>query len=914
MTAASGDPEHMPIAPVPTGWPQPYAAFPPSPATPSRQPGSFGERATSSPSGRPASPSERAGPWSPSGRSGRSASAPESGPPDVSEGSDGDLGDEPSTLGSGDPSRTGAVWVTATGAFLCLAAAAVFIAIQWGTLSPQVRLAILACCCGSLLMAGRRMRESLPATSGVVFHLGAFMLPVIVAAVLVDAKVTSSDFLVLLGATAAVCFALLGLYEDSVLLRWGAAGGVVVFSAGLGGRVGSASLLLVAFALAACLAGWNKTAKAWALIAGLAPVVALAQRVVPFDSPQMAQLGLVATGAGAQVATVAVGMAAALVLGRLAHLERDLVLVALAGLVGALGLGLAAGDAPVDLADGVVGLAAFFVAVEVVAHLVRRDAFWAKPCSLVAALTETVTGGVLVVATWLAMSWSVPARISIGPSMLLAGLLGAAGWYLADLRRIERGNLPTGTALLVGAGWAPATLGMGGSVLAGALFGSGSVLAAAGALVAMAGFMVLSGRALGHVVAVVLATAAPLVGPAPLWLPAACAMCGSATIACATGVRARLHPAPLDVVVLLALASVLPMGVAMVVAVDNGGDRFMVLAAGAAGAWALGLLTDRAVLGTPLASIGFIQRAAAVAVLVFAPALQPTQVLCIAGALTAAAIIDGTRRGDPVIAGIAALTLPVAATAAVRAAGGSWAEAGIALCALSTMSGLIGSTVTSRWRLPALATAVSLGLVGLGLAAIEPVAAGVGLMFIGGALAVAAARFGRIDAAFAGLVIVIFGIWLELACNAVQALDAYVAPVSAVLVLAGMRVRREEDGAGSWLAYAPSIALLGGTALAERMYGHGFAHAVVAGCVGLTAVLVGGLRRLSAPLLLGTGILIVLTAHECFAVRDLNIPTPVGLAAGGIALMVAGIVMEHRDRGPVETGRRLIDVVHQRFD
>ena len=39
-----------------------------------------------------------------------------------------------------DPTRTGAVWVTGTGAFLLLAAASVFVAVHWGAIPDTVKL------------------------------------------------------------------------------------------------------------------------------------------------------------------------------------------------------------------------------------------------------------------------------------------------------------------------------------------------------------------------------------------------------------------------------------------------------------------------------------------------------------------------------------------------------------------------------------------------------------------------------------------------------------------------------------------------------------------------------------------------------------------------------------------------------
>jgi hypothetical protein len=86
----------------------------------------------------------------------------------------------------------------------------------------------------------------------------------------------------------------------------------------------------------------------------------------------------------------------------------------------------------------------------------------------------------------------------------------------------------------------------------------------------------------------------------------------------------------------------------------------------------------------------------------------------------------------------------------------------------------------------------------------------------------------------------------------------------------------------------------------------------LAGAVGALAVVEGGGRRLAAPLLLGTGLLVALTANET-AVVTAGVPTWAWLAAGGALLVGAGLAMEHHQLGPVESGRRLVDVVNERF-
>src|SRR5436190_19324452 len=81
--------------------------------------------------------------------------------------------------------RTGAAWIAGTGAFLLIAAAGLFVAVQWRAIPDGVKLAMLAVATGGCCLGGRTLRRTLPATGDVVFHLGAFLLPVDLAAVCV---------------------------------------------------------------------------------------------------------------------------------------------------------------------------------------------------------------------------------------------------------------------------------------------------------------------------------------------------------------------------------------------------------------------------------------------------------------------------------------------------------------------------------------------------------------------------------------------------------------------------------------------------------------------------------------------------------------------------------------------------------
>lgn len=164
-----------------------------------------------------------------------------------------------------------------------------------------------------------------------------------------------------------------------------------------------------------------------------------------------------------------------------------------------------------------------------------------------------------------------------------------------------------------------------------------------------------------------------------------------------------------------------------------------------------------------------------------------------------------------------------------------------------------------------------------------------------------------------GAALVCLAIGTHLQLSDVRATDAYLAPVTAVLIGAGVHLRRSEDPPSSWVAYAPAVALLGGSALVERIAGGSGVHALVAGAVGIAAVAAGGGRRLAGPLLTGTVLLVAVTVHESLGTLA-SVPTWGWLAAGGSVLLAVGVALERRGAsGPVEAGRRLVDVVGERF-
>src|SRR5258708_9571856 len=119
--------------------------------------------------------------------------------------------------------RPGAVWVAGTGAFLLLAAAALFVAVRWAALPDAARLGVVGALPGACLLGGRALARTLPATGDVLFHLGALLIPVDVAAISVRLQLGWRGLLLAEGLAAGGALTALAAASDSVVLAWVAA-------------------------------------------------------------------------------------------------------------------------------------------------------------------------------------------------------------------------------------------------------------------------------------------------------------------------------------------------------------------------------------------------------------------------------------------------------------------------------------------------------------------------------------------------------------------------------------------------------------------------------------------------------------------------------------------------------------------
>lgn len=820
-----------------------------------------------------------------------------------------------------DGRRAGATWVAATGAFLLVAAAAVFIAVRWDTLPEAAKLGLVGVLTAGFLVGGRTLRRNLPGTGDVLFHLGAFLLPVDVAGLNVRLSLGWRPLLLSEGAVGVVALGGLAAGTGSVVLGWAAAASMVVLALGVAAvSAVPAPLALAAAAVIAHGLGRRRAAIGWAAVAGLAPVLAAGvARFLAFAAGRdlgagtLEELGL--AGTTAALTAVLSGLLCAGVLAREAGRTKDLALAALAGLSLASGAGTAWAASDPSLDEWALALPALFVALQVAAMVSERDTFWRRPARGFAFTAELLALLATPLAALLVLfAPSVEQGLDLfsdappwrpEPAAGLAWTLLAAGWFLGAWRR--RSPQPTLARAVFASATDDRTVAFAVAALAGGLVvGTASTLAIAGGFLAMAAALVASRRAVATLIAVPLATWAPMVvfgEHRQLVEPL-----GLLVVALVLGVGVRgWRGGPSLVLASVATVQLIAVGA---LAVDHHGPTAGLLLM-VFGGW----VAAAAVEGHERVA-GFIVRFPMAAAAAAALTASGAEALPVVLAATFLFAVDALRTDDPLLAFGGAMTFPFTVIAAGGAGGITTADTGLVLALASLV--LVGLAVLTpdRWRLPVVAGAGWSLAAGLSLATEDPDRFAQVLVVAGGLAITTGLALRERWVAHGGGVITTLGVALLLSLEHVRAPEAYLVPVALQLAVLGWQLRRDAapgEAPSSWVAFGPSMGLLALPALVERMDGGPAWHALVVGAVGLAGVALGGWQRLAGPLFFGTGLLVALTFLESLHTLA-GVPTWGWLAAGGTVLLATGVALERSATSPVEAGRRLVDEVTAKFD
>ena len=132
--------------------------------------------------------------------------------------------------------------------------------------------------------------------------------------------------------------------------------------------------------------------------------------------------------------------------------------------------------------------------------------------------------------------------------------------------------------------------------------------------------------------------------------------------------------------------------------------------------------------------------------------------------------------------------------------------------------------------------------------------------------------------------------------------DVAIAAASLLMLLGGWLLRRTTS-ASSWLAYSPGLGMAGTWLVATQLEPGADWATFGALIVGVIALAVGGVRRLGAPLVLGT-LLVISTIVLSAGTRLAAAPTWLWIAVGGIGLLVIAALVERSDRPLLPIGRR----------
>jgi hypothetical protein len=800
--------------------------------------------------------------------------------------------------------RTAVVWVAAVGASLLAAAAALFVAVRWNDIPPVGKLSVIVCVTAVFLVTGETLRKTLPATGNVLFHLGALLIPVDVGALNLRLGLSWQELLLVEGIVCALLFGGLAYIGKSKVLLGASALGVVATAFGIGATtpVPAPVVLAVAALAFSFVRPRSRVAEAWAFAAGLMPILVLALGAGAAMPQALLDLGLGA--ADEPVFAITTGLLAAFVLGRAAHLRKDIGLAGLAFAALVSNGATAWFSSALPSEADVVGPAAAFVVLQLVALAVVRDAFWgrigrsiANGAEIFAAIVSAqlvafVATAPFVEEGFLSAGGSEPNRALGGAFVILA-----LGWVVSMMRHVVQRD----DAML----WRLGAIAASVSVIAGVQAGTASAIAIAVVMVIAAAGLVAVRHPLTDASAALALFYAPLVAHDHSLAAVLCGVVGAAVLTAAARLAATsgrtLRPTWLVIVAVSKLAMASAFAGSLI---DTRLTPLM---------FVFGCLIVAAVLDTADRRAAFVARIGSVGVLFtqFVGGTPEDKLLTVVP-LFVLLVVDAVRLSDRRIAYAAIAPLQFVVLNIAAASGLGIADTGFVLCVAGVVWAGLSMVVPDEWRRP-FEVATGAGLVGgVLLSSVDAVTFGA-TMFVAGAVVLAGGILHRsVTLAHAGGVAMIIGAWTELGAFHVSELEAYAAPVALHLLVAGL-YERSQQRVSSWATYAPAIVILGGSALIERMTGGSGWHAVVAGSVGVLAVVAGGSRRLAGPIVTGTAALAVITIYESLAVAA-TIPTWAWLAVAGSALVSTAVILERTDTSPIEAGRRVVDVLSTSFE
>ncbi|HSP28828.1 MAG TPA: hypothetical protein VLN74_09795, partial [Ilumatobacteraceae bacterium] len=229
---------------------------------------------------------------------------------------------------------------------------------------------------------------------------------------------------------------------------------------------------------------------------------------------------------------------------------------------------------------------------------------------------------------------------------------------------------------------------------------------------------------------------------------------------------------------------------------------------------------------------------------------------------------------------------------------------------------LSGIAVVDRRLLPAMTAGLVSSVLALHASSFaNPVFTSIALMALGAQLALVGGLWKGRLAALPGAVLAVYAMvsmWWTTGTNewaiasiapyGASGVDMVVGVLAGGLVVLGAVVRRKQP-VTSWLAYGPGLALAGTWLLASQLEPSTDWATFAALTLGVVALGIGGARRLGAPLVAGT-LMVLGTIVLSAGPRLASAPTWSWIAVGGVGLLVVAALVERSERPLLPTGRR----------
>lgn len=278
--------------------------------------------------------------------------------------------------------------------------------------------------------------------------------------------------------------------------------------------------------------------------------------------------------------------------------------------------------------------------------------------------------------------------------------------------------------------------------------------------------------------------------------------------------------------------------------------------------------------------------------------------LALGVAVAGALVFRGGRQ--LVLAGVATATLAADAGAVTVWAGGVTADAALAVAVTGALVVIATCQTVVAWPGPhrmsvvvgqvgAIATTV-----GVLLSAFDADRLWLALLAAGVAAGVAAVRGverNKLGWVSGGLLAA--STWVRLALSDVDAPEPYTAPAGIALLVVGYLRRRRDPSYRSWPAYAPGLALVLVPSLLRAVDDPGLWRPLLLGLTALAVLVIGVMRRLQAPLVIGGTVLAVDALVQLSPyLADLYdaVPRWTWIGASGLLLLVLGATYERRVR------------------